>query len=150
MVVIPLSSALVRTHPDTVSSLRHWQTGVRSVRSPGLSGLEHWPWEEKPQEQGLASLAQERLWRDSQKPPCLGGNEKMWPGPSQRCHNLVGRQCFMVGLSGNYVLQGSDLRVCHSTNIAGGGSLLWGIKLEPFIQICTQLVILVDQTQSGI
>jgi len=82
VVIIPLSSVLVRKYPDTLFSLGHRQTGVRSGRSPGQSGLEHLPWEERPQEHGLASLGRERLGRDSQKPPCLqGGRENMQPGP---------------------------------------------------------------------
>ena len=34
----------------------------------------------------------------------------------------------------------------HSTNAASNRSLLWGVKLDPFIQSWTQLVILVAQT----
>jgi len=36
---------------------------------------------------------------------------------SQRFHNGVGRHCFVVGLTGSWVLQGSDLRVTPQTQL---------------------------------
>lgn len=47
-------------------------------RYVGQSELEHLTWEKKPWEQGLASLRQGRLQRDSEKTPCLQrADEKM-------------------------------------------------------------------------